>query len=318
MGGFGARTPGSEGDVLARAYLAAAFEAAGAEVRIVREGSRRHLIADQAGDSEDVLLLVAAYPSLDPDLWIGDSGAALLLELARVLPRERPQYTIRFALADTREVAEEVGDEGESDSRVALNDPAEGRKDDPSAARRRVVRAGESLARALDASGDSSRVRGIFVFEGGGRAKFRAARDLRSHPLFRDDFWTSARALGFESLFPLDAGWASPRSLHLGFVTPERKMDGVVAIVDEDRARPEIEQSRISSVGSAASLEALGRVTVDALGRIMHRLSRIDDFASPKIPSDALSDDRGDASAELEAATPSEGSGEPSEITPSS
>ena len=52
--------------------------------------------------ADDVVLLVAAYPTLESGAWIDDSGAALLLEFARVMGSPRPAYTLVLALAETR------------------------------------------------------------------------------------------------------------------------------------------------------------------------------------------------------------------------
>ena len=131
-----------------------------------------------------------------------------------------------------------------------------------------------------------------------------AARGLHNGGnLYREVFWASGRELGFESIFPANAGWASPRSLHLGFV--ERKMDGVVAIVDEARARPELEPIRSVGASSAASLEAVGSVTIEALGRIMHRLSRIEAFDSEDAQEEAGPPSHDQASTRLRGIPPS-------------
>lgn len=268
---FGARWPGSASDELARAYLAREFLASGARVWEVRDRELRHLIAEIEGDSSDQILLVAPFPVIDPDDWIGDSGAALFIELARVLGLERPPYTIRFALAETR----------------ASDGPAGGalpeQLETPAGARARVVAAGESLARALaDAELESKAVlRGVVAFDAPARPDLQFARDIRSHPIYRDVFWTAASRLGFEVLFPPDAPWSSPRSLHLGF---EAAADGkVLALVDESWTRPE----RVvvpSEVRSTKVLEQSGRVTLGALEQLMHRFERIDGFGEARPP----------------------------------
>ena len=214
---------------------------------------------------------MAAYPDLEQDEWIGDSGAALLLELARALSHPRPRYTLRFALAETRPAAVGVGPNGENTSGIWL--PV----DSPRKARLRIVAAGESLARALAAEGDLERLRGVLVFDAPARRGLRIARDLRSHPVYRDVFWQSAAALGFDSTFPSDGGWASPLSLHLGLAG--RPPDRVLALVDEAWARPELEALPVRFANLASTFESVGLVTVEALGRIMRRLGRIDAFA---------------------------------------
>ena len=288
------RAPGSEADAAAREYLSQMFRAAGATVKVFEDDRLRHLVAELPGESEDTLLLVAAYPSLDRDEWIGDSGAALLLELARVWPPEHSRYTLRLALAEARGSDREDDDtetpdtDTDTDTDAAAEARAEGIADGPIEARLRVVSAGESLARTLEAAGELEGLRCIIVFDGIGRSGLRIARDLRSHPVYRELFWASGRRLGFESIFPPNADWASPRSLNLGFA--ERTTDGVVAIVDETRARPELEPIRSVGGGSADSFEAIGLVTIEALGQIVHRLSRIDDFDSGAAMEESAAD----------------------------
>ena len=82
-------------------------------------------------------------------------------------------------------------------------------------------------------------------------------------------------------------------------------MDGVVAIVDEARARPELEPIRSVGTSSAASLEAVGLVTIEALDRIMHRLSRIDAFDSEDAQEEAGPRNHEQASTDLPGIPPS-------------
>ncbi len=273
LAALGPRLPGSKADGLARRYLTREFRAAGATVRVAADAGLRHLVAEIAGDSPDALLLVAAYPDLERDEWIGDSGAALLLELARVLCQQRPRYTLQFALAETRPAAGDVyaGQVGQKRSGIWL--PV----DSPMKARQRIVAAGESLARALVAEGDLERLRGVLVFDAPARPGLRFARDLRSYPVYRDVFWQSASALGFDSTFPSDGGWASPPSLHLGL--RRRSVDRILALVDEAWARPELEAQPVLLANSASTFQSVGLVTLEAVGRIMHRLARVDAFA---------------------------------------
>ena len=85
-------------------------------------------------------------------------------------------------------------------------------------------------------------------------------------------------------------------------------MDRVLAVVDERRARPELAPVRVDEEASALSLEAVGRVSVEALDRIMHRLSRIDGFGSEKSSPNP----------HLPAATPEQASPQLPEMPPSS
>lgn len=266
LNGLRPRRPGSQADAEARSYLTREFLAAGARVWEVADGSSRHLLAELSGDSPDILMLVAPYSLVDPDLWVGDTGAAFLLELARNLGRERSAYTLRFVLAETR--AED-----------GLGRPLA--VETVLGAREHVVAAGVSLARALAGAANESRgvLRGVIVFDAPARPGLRFARDLRSHPIYREVFWSAASRLGSTELFPPSGGWSSPQSLHAGL---EAAADGkVLALVDESWTRPERKVAP-SSERSDEVFEQSGRVTLEALGQLMHRLARIDGFGDPE------------------------------------
>jgi len=266
------RYPGSHEDSVARAYLAREFRLAGAEVRTLVEDDRRHLIAEFEGVSDDVVMLVAAYPSLQSGDWVDDSGAAILLELARVFGGTQPPYRLAFALAETRpaEIEPLVESAGSAVNWAPISSSA--------VARERLSDAGHSLARGIEAEGGAAqRVRAVLVFDTSAHGRRRFARDLRSHPEFRRLFWQSAADLGFDSVFPVDANWASPDGLHLGF--RERSMDRVLVLAHQDvAAQP---PTTILSTGdvSPGMFESIGAVSVEGLSRLMNRFEKVDDFS---------------------------------------
>jgi hypothetical protein len=271
LDGLYPRLPGSRGDSIARAYLEREFRLAGASVRELAEGDRQHLVAEIEGDSNDVLLLVAAYPVLESGVWIDDSGAVLLLELARVFGAGRPPpYRLVFALAETHPVVIPAGDSIDTD---AIWQPIL----TPADARQSVSEAGHSLARGITAEGGMGRTRAVIAFETSSRAGLRIARDLRSHPGFRKVFWETASDLGFSASFPSDGDWASPESLQLGF--RDRSMDRVLALVDEAAASADAAAARTWVDDSPGSFDSVGIVTVEALSRLMHRLEKVDAFS---------------------------------------
>jgi len=269
---IGPRRPGSKDDERARAYLEREFRLAGASVETVAEGDRRHLIAEIPGRSSDVVLFAGVYSALGAAAGPDDSGAALLLELARVLGRTTPAYTLRFALAEVH-VGPIAG--------VPSADPSDGAREAkvfPESARDRVVEAGRSLARTLEGdAGGLARLRAVLVFDTTARPGLHFDRDLRSHPVFREIFWNSASALGRDEMFAPDAIWSSPHSLHDGF--RERSMDRVLALVDERGARGEAASPERPAEASAEDLAALGSVSVEAAGRLMHRFEKVDAFS---------------------------------------
>ncbi len=274
--GFYPRYPGSREDSIVRSYLAREFRRVGAEVRVLADGDRRHLIAELQGASDDVVWLVAAYPSLRSADWVDDSGAAILLELARVFGRAQPPYSLGFALAETRpgELAASGDSLGPDGNWAPLSTAA--------AALARLSEAGDSLARGIEAEGGADRVRAVIVFDTTARGRPTIARDLRSHPEFRRLFWLSAARLGFGSMFPTDIDWTSPDGLQLGF--REHSMDRVLALVHpHPHPHPQVE-GRASSVilpvaeVSPGIFESIGLVSVDGLSELMRRFEKIDAF----------------------------------------
>ncbi len=273
------RSPDSKGDLRARAYLMEAFAAAGATVEVLEDGRRRHLVATLVGQSEDSVLLVAAYPSLQESDWVDGSGAGLLLELARVTALKPRPYTLRFALADTRAFASGLASVGrplEGAGEGAVLSEPESWAGSLGQARQWLDEAGESLANAFALRPQLGPLRAVIALDAPARPGLRLARDLRSHPVYRGLFWTSASAVGRSDMFPEDGGWASPRSLHSGFRTAAEGR--VLALVDEQVARADLYPAPISGEPSEETLAGLGVVTARALGGLMKRLAKIDSF----------------------------------------
>ena len=277
LASLGPRIPNSKADEMARRYLVREFRLAGADVETLTQGEAHHLVARLSGASQDVILLVAPYSALGSDDWVDLSGAVLLLELARVLAGDPLPYTIMFALGDTRPEPSEVGPDGTARrGAAAAAEPNESER-----ARQLVTEAGESLAVGLESEGGLDRLRAVVVFEPRTGAAPRMARDLRSHPVFRAVFWESAAALGYESSFPVDAGWRSPQGLQIAFQS--RGIGQVLTLIDETTARAELRASldAPSLAGeSQAGLAPLGQVTLEALSRLVRRFERVDAFSA--------------------------------------
>jgi hypothetical protein len=265
------RYPGSNQDSITRSYLVREFRHVGAVVRELVDGGRRHLVAEFEGKSDDVVLLVAAYSNLHSSDWVDDSGAAILLELARVFGSRPQPYTLRFALAETWPAEIAPRDEsGGSESKWA---PVLTVQD----SRMRLTEAGRSLARGIETAGSPDRVRAVLVFDTSARGRRRMGRDLGSHPEFRRVFWQSASALGFESTFPPDAGWSSSESLQIGF--HERSMDRVLALVHQDADSDRGTSILPAGEASPGMFESVGAVSVEGLSRLMRRFEKVDAFS---------------------------------------
>ena len=270
LGGIGDRLPGSESDEIARAYLARAFRQAGAAVEEPKTGNRRHLVAELKGASHDVVLLVAAYPAIGSRAAIDDSGAALFLELARAVGASKQPYTLHFALADTR-VIEGVAASGGDE----LPTPPVAERD----RRTLLIQAGRELASGLPLEAYAERIRAIIVFDLWGRSSWVFARDLQSHPGFRKIFWDRAARIGADSMFPIDADWAAPQSLQIGF--RERGLDRILALIAVDRsgaARDVSGGSAVTAGSRVRDFDALGRVLSEGLSDLMRRFRKVDAF----------------------------------------
>jgi hypothetical protein len=274
LAGIGPRWPGDASDISARDYLRREFERVGAEVRNPDEQGQAHLVVEIPGVSADILLLITPFQALGSSAWVDDSGPALFLELVRVLAAERHAYTLRFVLVATAALPAE---EGESSQWQVLSDPVE--------ARRRVENAGHDF---LEELGKLEGVRAIIAFETRGGSNPRMVRDLRSHPVFRDIFWSAAADLGETRVFPRDASWSSPDGLQAALEA--HGFSQVVALVDETIARAEhlIDGRLRPSTGAEETdpkveavdgLGSVGRVTLEAVSRLMRRFEKVDAFA---------------------------------------
>lgn len=270
--GFYPRLSGSLKDKKARSYLAREFRRAGVKIETHADGDRRHLIGERKGVSSDVVLLVAAYPALPSGIWVDDSGAAILLEIARVVESTRLPYTLVYALAETRPLRTSAPDD------LGDSDPSWQPDLGSAAARRQIVDAGHSLARGIETKWGSSRIRAVVVFDTSAIARGPVARDLRSQPEFRKIFWTTAAELGFAPMFPLDGDWTSPASLHLGF--SERSMDRVLALVHVERDVVDPDPMRNPAEAPLPGIfDSVGTVSVEALLRLMRRFEKVDAFS---------------------------------------
>jgi hypothetical protein len=115
LAGVGSRAPGSPGADVARAYISEALGGVGLSVEervtpVAIEGLEpfdlTHLSVTIPGRYDDRFVLVAGYDSdhfvefENPGVNLGASGAALLIELARVLANETPEYTVQLLFVE--------------------------------------------------------------------------------------------------------------------------------------------------------------------------------------------------------------------------
>jgi Zn-dependent M28 family amino/carboxypeptidase len=265
---LGPRWAGSEAADRARTLIAERLAEVGLPSETVETAGEaegpglRHVVATLPGASTDLVLLVAPFDSgRYADVQFlgtndGASGAALLIELGRVLTTRALPYTVRLVFL-----------EGEGAT-------LEGERFAGSAA----------YAAALDASEELDRIRLLVAFNQVCDADLQIARDLQSHRMHREEFFRTARLLGSEAAFPLDLGFESVAASHTAF--GKRGVRPVVALADTRFGGTEIPGFYAATADdnhehcAAESLETVGLVSLEALDAIGRRLAKIDRFTS--------------------------------------
>ena len=272
---IGPRPAGSEGGRQARAHLRGALEALDLEVH-----EQRLTRTPQAGGPPlEVVNLVGVIPGSLPGLFVlaapydtrrfesfrfigandGGSGAALLLELARMLAANPLPYTTWIVFLDGEALPRGPGD------------PGPGRHGSRMLARRLVE---------LDAI---PAVRLLVVFNRVGDADLRIARDLLSHRAYREEFWRAAKRLDLGASFSPTSPYDSVVASHVPLA--QAGVRSVVAIVDTSfgggappGAYADSEDDDLAHC-APESLDSVGRVSIEALDTIARRLVKIDHFA---------------------------------------
>ena len=113
------------------------------------------------------------------------------------------------------------------------------------------------------------------------------ARDLRSHRIYREEFWKVAEQLGYSEEFP-PTGFESIEMSHVSFV--EKRLRRVVAITDTSHGGGRATGDSMQTARTTRSITARGRVsgswatwTLATLGVISPRLTKIDEFSRPTL-----------------------------------
>jgi hypothetical protein len=294
LAAIGPRASGTEGAAKARAYLQDELTSLGLEV--VSQSSTVsfdsgdmpdfelvNLEVTIPGDSPDLIILAAPYDSAYhesfeyPGVNDGASGAALLLELARVLRSSPLPYTIRLYFLDCEAP---LGRGGAENAEVQL--------------------LGSTAAAAgLESGRELAAIRLLLVMNRVSDADLRIARDRFSHRTYRDAIWRAAAELGYVEVFSPGAKFDAPVAGHRSFI--DRGMRRTVAIVDPhfgDEEAPNLadhsEEDTLDR-SSPRSLEVVGKVMLASLESISARLVKIDRFSEapvvvePKPPAGAES-----------------------------
>jgi hypothetical protein len=269
------RTLGSEGSAAARSLITARLAASHIAVDTLTTTAESkgfgplaltHLVATLPGLSPDRIVLVAPYDSGQYDDYSfvgandGASGAAVLLEVARVLAGRALPYTVEL-----------VWLEGEGRLGRGLGDERELR-----------WLGSRGLAERWAETGHLAGIRLLVSLNRVCDADLRIARDSGSDREFREGFWKTAHELGFGEAFSPTRGYESVVSSQLAF--REHGVRPVVAIEDtafggDDPPGLYAGKDDVIKHCSAASLEVVGRVTVQAVESISERLAKIDHFS---------------------------------------
>jgi hypothetical protein len=274
---IGPRASGTRGASKARYYIEGQLESFGISYETlpfdveIGDGAAplelKNVVGTIPGASEDLFVLVAPYDTRYVESFDfigandGGSGAALLLELARTLSLDPLPYTTLVVFLDGEAP---LGRGSAEEQNVGLLGST-------------------ALAAAWKAQGIIPRIRLLAYFNQVGDADLKIARDLLSHRSYREAFWSAASHLGYTENFPPDEGYESPRAGHQPF--REAGVSRVTAIIDTSfggDVPPGVyagtEDDTIARC-SPDSLEAVGRVTLEALGNLSSRLAKIDRFS---------------------------------------
>jgi hypothetical protein len=275
---IGPRVTGSEESVRARAYildqlskLDLRVETHAATVRLSR-GSKvglpvENLIAVIPGASADLVILATPYdtPAVEDPEYVGAnegaSGAAVLLELARVIAEKPLPYTTWIVFLD-------------GEALLATGNPAL-----PTVG----LLGSRAFASSLAEHELVRRVRLAVVFARVGGADLRIARDLKSYRMYREEFFAAAKITGHTDAFRSSQPFESPYAAHHSFLGYGLRRvvvlsDSSLASEGESGEPPNVRADTLENC-SPESLQAVGDVTLVGLDRITTRLAKIDRFS---------------------------------------
>jgi hypothetical protein len=217
----------------------------------------------------------------------GSSGPALLLELARVMAARPSPYTMWFMFLDAEEPLM------------------------PELPLDQTLLGSRALTQLLAHENLLSRMRAGVVFDRVAGADLRIARDLRSHRVYREIFWSAAAKRGRGDVFPAQAPFETPHASHLIFAAAG--MQRVVAIVgstSQSSTEHGNSPAPASTASEPASLESVGVVAETALQEITKLLRRVDRYAPRPAASPPAAGGTSDAPPAPQEAEPAAGTPE--------
>jgi hypothetical protein len=274
--GIGPRVAGTEGVKQARGYILDELSKLDIEVktvpsdpRLLPEEQRDLELADLVGvipgDSEDVVILGAPYDSraFEDFRFVGAndgaSGAAVLLEIARVLVERPLPYTTWVAFFDGE--APRLGSDPQRPAAALLGS--------------------RMFALLLRQHQLNSRIRLVVVFNRVGDADLRIARDLRSNREAREFFFRAAAQMGRADAFPRDQGFESLIASHYFFASIGLRAVGLSDTSFGGDEPPGLyADSEDDDLEHCApeSLETVGWVALEGLQAITESFAKVDRF----------------------------------------
>jgi hypothetical protein len=282
LAAIGSRASGTEGAAKARAYVRDELTSLGLEVEsrsttaafdsgVPLDFELVNLEATIPGDSPDLIVLAAPYDSAYHEsfeyLGVNDgaSGAALLLELARVLASNPLPYTVRLYFLDGEAP---LGRGGAENAETQLLGSM-------------------AAATVLESRQELAATRLLLLVNRVSDADLRIARDRFSHRTYRDAIWRAAAELGYVDVFPPVLEFEAPVAGHRSFI--DRGMRRTVAIVDPhfggEEAPGLADHSEEDTLdrSSPRSLEIVGKVILAGLESITAQLVKIDRFSESPV-----------------------------------
>jgi hypothetical protein len=221
-----------------------------------------NVIAEIPGSSSsDLVLLMAPYDSRAisgirfAGVNDGASGAAVLLELARVLARQPLPHAVRFVFTDG-----DVDPDGTAS-----------------------LRGSRAHAARAKAEGSLARTRLAVFTNRVCDTDLHVARDLLSHRQYRESFWDAALRLGLSDHFE-QTSFESPKAGHhalraLNFIQVVSLQDTSFGGGEPPGAFANSEQDDLSHC-APESLEIVGRVMLEGLRAITAQLHKLDRYAA--------------------------------------
>lgn len=278
LAAIGPRVTGTEGSAQARAYIRGELDKLGLEVREQHAQISRgesaptleivNLAAKIPGRSSgDLILLMAPYDTERFETFSflgvndGGSGAALLLEVARVLAANPLPYTTWIVFLD-----------GEAPLAPGASPASLGSL---------------ALAKRLTDTGALTSIRLALAVNRICDADLHVARDLMSNRAYREEFWHAAARLGHTDAFPENAAFETTTGSHRALA--DRGFGRVVALADTSFGGGDPPGIYAGTAEddlahcSPQSLETVGQVTLEGLESISERLAKIDRFAAAPV-----------------------------------